>query len=60
VHASGAILTLLINLWAFRIELRNVGRNAAVIQEVLEAVDRIRQAQGLEPNAAALDQESSR
>lgn len=56
-HAAGAVLTLAINLWAFRIELRNVATNASVIQAVLDEVDRLRQAQGLPPNAEALAQE---
>ncbi len=52
-------LTLAINLWAFRIELRNVTTNAAVIQAVLDEVDRIRRTQGLAPNAEALAEEEA-
>jgi hypothetical protein len=47
-------LTLLINLWAFRIELRNVADNARIIEAVMREVDRIRAAQGLTSNEEAL------
>lgn len=57
VHATGAFLTLLINLWAFRVEYRNVSTNAAIIQAVLDEVDRIRQRSGLNSNAEALAEE---
>jgi hypothetical protein len=51
------VLTLLINLWAFRVEYRNVSLNAEIIQAVLEETDRIRQAHGLKPSAEALLEE---
>ena len=54
IHAAGAVLTLLINLWAFRVEHRNLSANIIVLQAVLAEVDRIREAQGLESNDAAL------
>jgi hypothetical protein len=54
VHASLAILTLVINLWAFRIEYNNVAANAGIIQAVLDEVDRIRLQHGLICNAEAL------
>jgi phosphoglycerol transferase MdoB-like AlkP superfamily enzyme len=54
VHASLAFLTLLVNLWAFRVEYHALVLNAHVIQAVLLEVDRIRAARGLEPNAEAL------
>src|SRR5450631_1825046 len=38
VHMTLGLLTLLINLWAFRIELRNVTINAGVIAAVLQEV----------------------
>src|SRR5262245_58795527 len=53
VHAAGAVLTLLINLWAFRVEHRNLSANIIVLQAVLAEVDRIREAQGLESNSEA-------
>jgi hypothetical protein len=53
VHAAGAVLTLFINLWAFRIEYRNLAANIGVLDAVLVEVDRIRQAQGMESNAQA-------
>lgn len=57
-HASLAFATLLINLWAFRVETRNVALNNAVIQGVLEEVDRRRREQGLATNEEALRQEA--
>jgi hypothetical protein len=57
VHLALAVATLLVNLWAFRVEFRNVTRNAAIIPAVLADVDRIRLAHGLKPNAEALLEE---
>jgi hypothetical protein len=54
IHASLAVLTVLINLWAFRVELRTLETNAAVLKAVLEEVDRLRRERGLESNAEAL------
>jgi hypothetical protein len=54
VHMTLGLLTLLINLWAFRIELRNVAANAGIIEAVMREVDRIRAAQGLMSNEEAL------
>lgn len=53
-HATGAVLTLAINLWAFRIEYRNLAANIIVLQAVLAEVDRIRAERGLETNAEAI------
>ena len=58
IHATLALATVLINLWAFGVEYRNVSANARVIQEVLAEVDRVRAAQGLPSNAAALSEEA--
>jgi hypothetical protein len=57
VHGSLAVLTLLINGWAFWVEYRNVTTNAAVIDAVLGEVDRIRAEQGLPSNAEALEED---
>jgi hypothetical protein len=54
VHMTLGLLTLLINLWAFRIELRDVTENAGIIEAVMREVDRIRAAQGLSSNEEAL------
>ena len=54
LHASLGFLTLLVNLWAFRVEYQSLMLNGQVIQAVLAEVDRIRAARGLEPNAEAL------
>ena len=53
-HASLAVATLVINLWAFRLEYRNLRINAEVITDALHEVDRIRAARGLPSNAEAL------
>lgn len=54
IHATLAGVTLVINLWAFRSELRNVRRNSQIIEAVLVEVDRIRQQHGLPRNEEAL------
>ena len=58
VHATLALLTLLFNLWAFKVEHANLALNAQVIREVLVEVDRIRASRGLASNADALEQDS--
>jgi hypothetical protein len=57
VHMTLGLLTLLINLWAFRIELRNVTINAAIIESVMAEVERIRAAHGISTNEQALKEE---
>jgi len=59
VHAVLAFATVLINVWAFGVEYRNVTANADVILDVLAEVDRRREAQGLPSNAAALAEEEA-
>jgi hypothetical protein len=56
VHLGLATAALLINLWAFRLEYRNVTENATILDAVLREVDRIRAEKGLPPNAEALRQ----
>jgi hypothetical protein len=60
LHLVLAIASLVVNLWAFRIEYRNLRTNAGVIQEVLHEVDRIRAEHGLPSNADALREEGVR
>ncbi len=57
IHVTLAVASLAVNLWAFRVEYRNVGINAGVIDEVLRQVDRIRAERGLPSNAEALQQD---
>jgi hypothetical protein len=57
VHMTLGLLTLIINLWAFRIELRNVTTNAIIIDAVMHEVDRVRAEQGLVSNEEALKEE---
>jgi hypothetical protein len=58
IHLTLALLTLAINLWAFRVEYRCVSTNGGVIDAVLEEVDRIRRERGLNTNAEALREEA--
>jgi hypothetical protein len=57
IHFVLAIASLLVNLWAFRIEYRNVSINGGAIDEVMQEIDRIRSEHGLPSNAEALEQE---
>jgi hypothetical protein len=58
IHLALAVATLIVNLWAFQIEFRNVTINGGVIDEVLREVDRIRAEHGLPSNTEALEQEA--
>jgi len=58
VHATLALLTLAVNLWAFRIEHTTLTENALILQAVMDEVDRIRRARGLASNATALAEEA--
>ena len=60
IHALAALFTLAVNVWAFRIEYRNLAINAGIIQAVMDDVDRIRRAQGLNSNSEALLEEENR
>jgi amino acid transporter len=55
VHGSLAVVTLLVNAWAFSIEYRNVRANGLIIEEVMREVDRIRRQRGLPSNAEELE-----
>jgi hypothetical protein len=59
VHLTLAVLTIAINLWAFRVEYRCLSDNAAVIHGVLTEVERIRAEHGL-PSSAEDFQAQSR
>jgi hypothetical protein len=54
IHATLAVLTLVVNVWAFFVEYRCVTINAGVIDAVMREVDRIRAERGLPSNAEAL------
>src|SRR5579871_3941358 len=56
-HAALAVATLLVNGWAFAVEIRNVGINAGVIADVMREVDRLRAEAGLPSNEEALRRE---
>jgi hypothetical protein len=58
VHAALGTFTLLVNLWAFRIEYRCLQTNVGVLDEVMREVDRLRAERGLASNAEALEQEA--
>ncbi|MGF1583068.1 MAG: hypothetical protein ACFCD0_27425 [Gemmataceae bacterium] len=57
VHGTLAVLTLVINLWAYWVEFRCLSENSEVLAKVLTEVDRIRAASGLPSNEEALLQE---
>jgi len=59
VHMTLAFATLLVNLWAFRIEYRCVAENAQIIRAVMDDVERIRRERGLNTNDEALFEEQS-
>jgi hypothetical protein len=56
LHLGLGLATLLVNVWANVIEVRNVRINARVIDDVMREVDRIRAERGLPTNAEALRQ----
>jgi hypothetical protein len=58
LHAGLALASLLVNVWALRVEARNVAVNAGVIDQVMREVERIRAAKGLPTNAEAWEQQS--
>jgi hypothetical protein len=47
LHGALAVVTLAVNLWAFRIELRHLADNARVLDAVMAEVERLRAAHGL-------------
>ena len=57
IHLVLAVVTLVVNGWAFVVEYRCVSVNAAVLFQVLTEVDRIRAERGLPANAEALREE---
>ena len=57
LHSLGATAAILVNLWAFPVELRCVEANARIIDDVMREVDRIRASKGLPTNAEALRQQ---
>lgn len=58
LHATLGTLTLLINVWAFRVELQCLRTNIVVLDDVLKEVDVLRVRRGLPTNAEALEQEA--
>jgi hypothetical protein len=58
-HAALALASLLVNAWAFRVELRSVTINAGIIDQVMHEVERIRAARGLVSNEEAWRQQQS-
>ena len=56
VHGSLATLTVIVNLWAFRLEYHCLQINGRVLDDVLREVDRIRMERGLPSNLEALEQ----
>jgi hypothetical protein len=56
-HASLAVATLAVNVWAYWVEYHSVETNARIIDQVMREVDRIRAKRGLPSNAEALRQQ---
>ena len=57
IHATLATITLLVNLWVFRLEFHCLRTNVRVLDEVMREVDRLRAERGLPSNAEALQQQ---
>jgi hypothetical protein len=57
VHATLATLALIINLWSYRIEYRNVNANGAILEQVMAEVDRVCAERGLPSNEERLREE---
>jgi hypothetical protein len=58
LHAVLGTLAVLVNLWAFRIEVQCLRTNGWVLEEVMRAVDRLRARHGLPSNEVALQEEA--
>jgi hypothetical protein len=59
IHATLAVITLAINVWAFFVEYRAVAINAGIIDQVMREVDRIRAERGLPTNEEAWKQQET-
>jgi hypothetical protein len=60
IHLVLAVAALTCNLWVFYVEYRNIGTNGLILDEVMEAVERIRAEHGLPSSAEAVQQENAR
>jgi hypothetical protein len=58
IHLALAIATLVVNLWVFQLEARNLRTNVQILEEVQAEVDRVRAERGLPTNEEALRQEN--
>jgi amino acid transporter len=56
VHGTLALLTLAVNVWAFRLELRNLAENLRVLDAVMAEVERLRAERGLPSSREALQE----
>jgi hypothetical protein len=54
VHGTLALITLAVNVWAFRVELRHLAVNGRILDAVMDEVERLRAERGLPPSAEAL------
>src|SRR5262245_60015130 len=54
IHFTLGLITLLFNLWAFRLEYRNICLNGEILDTVLKETDRIRAERGLPPSEEAM------
>ena len=54
VHLVLVCATLLVNVWVFRLEARNLRTNVQILEEVQAEVDRVRAERGLPTSEEAL------
>jgi hypothetical protein len=59
LHDAVALLAFAINIWAFRVEYRNLTANSVILEAVTREAERIRADRGLAPSAEALQQDSA-
>ena len=59
IHLVLACAALLITLWVFRVEYRNIATNGRILNEIIDEVERIRAAHGLPSSAEELLGENS-
>jgi hypothetical protein len=59
IHLVPACAALLITLWVFRVEYRNIAVNGRILEDIIAEVERIRAAHGLPSSAEELRGENS-
>jgi hypothetical protein len=59
VHAVLATLTLLVNFWAFNVEMHCLRINRGLLEDVMQEVEQLRAKHGLPTNAEALQRDQA-